>query len=194
MDAKDYQTAVEQFELARAIAPRDIFILRKLGRAYLELQERERVRDVIALITELDADACETDPELAGLRGRWYREADDLDHAEEIYRNALTRSPNSYYLANLLAQTILEKGETEPAGKEYDKAKRIVQRLENERNIWSLATLANADFFNGDIKATRGYLKEIATLKPSADEKDTIKDGLTKLESTSRGEASRSTN
>ena len=182
LDAKDYRAAVEQFELARMIAPRDIFILRKLGRAYLELQQQDRARDVISLISELDSNACETDPELAGLFGRWHREVNDLDRAEEIYRNALQQSPTSYYLANLLAETRLERGKVELAEEAYSQAKSIIHKLENESNIWTLATLTNAEFFNGDIKAAKSHLKGVAKLKPSADEKDSIEDGLRKIE------------
>ena len=187
LKAKDYQEAVEQFELARTIAPRDIFILRKLGRAYLELQKHDRAREIIALITELDANACETDPEVAGLFGRWYRELNELDHAETVYKNALLRNPRSYYLANLHAETMLERGELKPAKEAYAKARRIVLELENERNIWTLATLANADFFDGDIASATNRLENIAEFKPSADEQDSVKEGLAKIEKHVKG-------
>ena len=50
---RNYARAVQQFELARLIAPRDIYVLRSLGRAYLETKDKVSAGSIIDRIVEL---------------------------------------------------------------------------------------------------------------------------------------------
>lgn len=72
--AKKYDRAIEQLELSRQLAPRDIFVLRTLGRAHLASNKRKEAKDVIDRIASLDPEAFTNNAECAALAGRWYRE------------------------------------------------------------------------------------------------------------------------
>jgi hypothetical protein len=62
--------AARQFELARKLAPRDIFLLRRLGQAYLDLKDT-KVGGVLAEIEALDPTAFARNAENAALKARW---------------------------------------------------------------------------------------------------------------------------
>ena len=57
MKAREYERAIEQLEQARDLAPRDIFVLRTLGTAYLERNDRPAVQAVLERIGDLDQNA-----------------------------------------------------------------------------------------------------------------------------------------
>jgi hypothetical protein len=61
---------------------------------------------------------------------------------------------NSYYLADLLAQTQLEMGRRDEAKATYHRALEIIARL-GEDNLWSHATAANAHLAPGDLDSVR---------------------------------------
>jgi len=45
--------AARQFELARQLAPRDIFLLRRLGKAYLDMSDAPKAKTILETIEEL---------------------------------------------------------------------------------------------------------------------------------------------
>src|SRR5205807_768369 len=97
LSSQDYQAAVVQFELARQLSPRDIFVWRELGRAYIGLKQRDKTSDVILAIEKLDPQAFERNAECAALKGRWLRDQDPAA-ARDVYRKAFQNNSNSYYL------------------------------------------------------------------------------------------------
>ncbi len=180
LKARKYRRAIQQLELARQLAPRDIFVLRTLGRAYLENQQRDEAKAVIDTIEKLDEKAFVHNVECAALQGRWYREARDLDKAAEIYRTALAGNPESYYLANLLAEVRLEAGDLDGAKAAFGRVVDIIRAL-GERNVWTYASLANATFVRGEDAAAAAHLASVVACEPSADALGTIVKGLERL-------------
>ena len=55
--------AARQFELARQLAPRDIFLLRRLGKAYLDQKDLKKAGTILAEIEGLDPTAFERNAE-----------------------------------------------------------------------------------------------------------------------------------
>jgi tetratricopeptide (TPR) repeat protein len=177
MKARDYDRAIEQLEQARDLAPRDIFVLRSLGRAYLEKGERDAVQAVLDRIGELDKDAFRHNTECAALAGRFYRTGGDAHKAAEVYRGALGVNPESHYLANLVAEACLEAGNRDGAANAYRQVLDILGRL-NESNIWTHASAGNARFFLND---EEGLAREIAAIRqtsPGSDQLAAVERGL----------------
>lgn len=188
--AKKYDRAIEQLELSRQLAPRDIFVLRTLGRAHLASNKRKEAKDVIDRIASLDPEAFTNNAECAALAGRWYREGGDLPKAEEIYVAALDHDPDSYYLANLLAEVRLDAGKNEAAVDAYRRALTILRGL-TEANIWTHATAANAAFALGDDGEAVQFLVKVRESNPDGDQLATIERGLRDLAAKVKDGASR---
>ena len=147
--AKRPRQAIAELQLAMQIAPRDIFTLRLLGKAQLDDGEREQARLTLERIKKLDARATVHNAECAALESRWHMEGQDPASAAAVLDAALKENPNSYYLADRLAQAQLEAGAKDAAAQAYQQALAIIQRL-GEDNTWVLSTAANAAFFLGE--------------------------------------------
>lgn len=175
--ARDYERAIVQFDLARRLSPRDIYLLRALGEAYLELERYDDARSVIVRIEQLDGDAFIHSVECAALRGRWKRQTGDIEGAALTYQEALDRNPDSYYLADVLAQIRLEQDDIEAARAVYSRALAIIERL-GENNVWAHATAAAGAIVTGREQAATIHLASIKQLRPDADQVAAIGRGL----------------
>jgi tetratricopeptide (TPR) repeat protein len=186
----DFTRAAEQLGLARRAAPRDIYVLRPLvevsmkrllteGGHAAEGAAREEVESLLAAMEDLDQEAFVASPDAAALYGKYLRRVvRNPERAAGIYAAALKANANSYYLADLLAQTQLELGHTDEAKATYRLAIEIVDRL-GENNIWSQATAAAACLALGDIEGARKRVVAITALRPiGQSELDTICSGL----------------
>jgi len=177
---RDYPRAVGQFELARLMAPRDIYVLRSLGRAYLDVQEMARAGAVIDRIVELDENALSRNPECAALAARYHRENRQFDEAIGVLTVALKKNPDSYYLANLQGEICLQAGDRDQAKHSFGVALTILERV-RDVNIWTHATAANAAFVVGDDARAVRSLHAVMALKPDAGQLATIEKGLRRL-------------
>lgn len=172
--------AVQEYTLALEFAPRDIFLLRSLGLALLDGNRLDDAEKVIRRIAELDPEAFRRNVECAALRARLQRERHDFQAAAETYRAALEHNADSYYLADVLGQTLLRLGKVEEARAAYSRAAEIIGRL-GERNLWTHATLATAAIVAGDEAGAQRSLAEIAALNPTPDDLKRIEDGLDRV-------------
>jgi len=177
MNARDYERAVLQLEQARELAPRDLFVLRTLGRAYLENGKRDLVQAVLDRIAELDKDAFRHNTECAALQGRFYRSGGDSRKAADVYRGALGVNPESHYLATLVAEASLEAGDRDAATIAYRQGLDILSHL-NEANTWTHASAANAQFFLGNETGLAREIDAIRQTKPGADQLAAVERGL----------------
>jgi tetratricopeptide (TPR) repeat protein len=181
LNSGDYEHAAIQFELARLSSPRDIMILRDLGRSYLGKKDSERTKQTIALIEHLDPNAFERNVECAALKGRWLRQTDQAG-AREVYRKAFLSNPNSYYVGDLLGQMELQLSSVESARITYRKVLEIINAL-GERNLWVQATAVNAAIVAGaEPGIVRKKLEEIREFHPSPENLRTIEDGLRRIQ------------
>jgi len=137
---------------------------RLLGESATQEREagaRAEVQSLLAAIRDLDQNAFVSSPDAAALYGKYLRRVErDVRGAADVYGAALAVNPNSYYLADLLAQTQLELGEGTEARATYRQALDIIHRLD-EKGTWSRATAATACVALGDIDGARGYLRSI---------------------------------
>ncbi len=174
----DYDSAIQQFNLARRMASRDIFILRTLGRFYLETNRKQEAKEVVDRIELLDPTAYRSNAECAALKGRFYLEANDLENAIESYKAALPANPQSYYLVNLTAETYLKLNDIENAKRYFEQAVKIIDNEIDDRNIWTSATKTNAYIALGQFDKAENEIAIIAGLNPRRDTIDSILRGL----------------
>ncbi|WP_459863839.1 TIR domain-containing protein [Endothiovibrio diazotrophicus] len=181
LKARNTKQAIAQLKLARRLAPRDIYVLRMLGKAYLDDRDSDEAWNIIKRINELDPQAKSRNSECAALEGRWLRENGLHRDAGEVFKGALRFNPDSYYLANLAGEAFLAAGEHESAREYFQQAADIVSRL-NEKNVWALATKANALLaVHGITDQTRQALDAVRHAHPSAGEKESILRGLSSI-------------
>ena len=169
--------AAAEFELARQLSPRDIFILRKLGNAYIATEEYDKSWRIIEEIERLDASAFERNAECAALKGKWLRKNNDPKQAVKVYTTALRHNSNSYYLANIAAEASIEAVDLESAKELYQKTLDIIEQL-HEDNVWTLASAANASLALGDRTKAVKYVTRIANLNPGRDVIHSVQSGL----------------
>jgi tetratricopeptide (TPR) repeat protein len=189
---KDYAPAVEQLNLARRAAPRDVYVLRPLAEVSMKrlladsaaaqaTAAREEIQSLLDAIQDLDKQAFVAMPDAAALYGKYLRRViGDPERAVEVYAEALNANGDSYYLADLLGQTQLELDRKDDARKTYARALDIIGRL-GESNVWTLATAASACLVLGDADATRRHLMAIAALGHRQSEIDAIQGGLREI-------------
>lgn len=179
--SKHPDRAAREFEMALEFAPRDIFLLRSLGLAHLDGNRLDDAAKVVERIGSLDVDAFSHNVECAGLKARLQRAHKDDEGAAQTYRTALEQNPDSYYLADVLGQTLLGLGKLEEARGIYRRAREIIEQLA-EQNVWTRATLATAALVLDDEQRALRHLKEIAALSPVPDELKRIEDGLERVQ------------
>lgn len=171
------ERAAQEFALALEFAPRDIFLLRALGLAYLDGDRQDDAGKIVARIGELDKDAFSRNVECAVLKARLQRDQKDFEGAAATYRSALENNPDSYYLADILGQTLLHIGKLDDAKNAYMRAAKIIDCLA-EQNVWTHATSAAAFIVFGNETDALRHLSSIAALGPSLDNLKRIEDGL----------------
>ncbi len=176
LDARQYYKAVEQFTLARQLAPRDIFVLRNLAEAEFKAGNTAAVQGIVQDIERLDSKAFVHNSECAALKGKFLRETGDASGATKVYERALEANPNSYYLADLLGQIRLEH-DVPGAQAVYERALAILSSL-GELNVWTRATAATAALVTGRTDQLKVHLTAIRQLNPTPREMATIIGGL----------------
>jgi tetratricopeptide (TPR) repeat protein len=127
MSGGNYVEAAAQFNLARRISPRDLFVLRSLGQAYLSSRDLTAAEKVISDISRLDPDAFVQNPECAALKGRWLREQDRIREAETVYAAALGANPHS------LLPSRPPRHDSSPIGKTRTRCRGLPQSACNNR-------------------------------------------------------------
>jgi tetratricopeptide (TPR) repeat protein len=172
--------AVRQFELARQLAPRDIFMLRRLGKAYLDQKELDNAGAVLAEIEGLDPTAFERNAENAALKARWFGESGNKLGARDVLTVAYRNNSSSYYLGDLLGQALIELGEIAKAREVYEQVRRTLSDV-REQNIWTHATAISAAIVCGDEKGAEQEIKRLRELRPSRGDLESIERGLSRL-------------
>lgn len=181
------ERAVEQFELARRLAPRDVFVLHKLGLAHLEAGNRTGAKRALEDGEALDSTLASWNAEFAGLKGRTYRDEwrqtgdkAALATARDAYQVVMLANPKDYYMADNVGQLSLLLGEIEVAKEAFGIAKIALADL-REHSVWSLATSASVAIVLDENDDTAAAV--LADVKQRANERQltSVAAGLTRL-------------
>lgn len=173
--------AVKQFEMARRLAPRDIFILRQLAGVYIDIGDLDHADKIVAFISSIDEEGLTGSSETAALIGKLSRKKGHPGEAVKILHAALIKNPKSYYLANLAAEASLEDNELEKAADYYTTALSIIDKLQ-EQNIWSEATAMNSLIANKKFPEALMRAERIAAFGPNSNEIGSIRSGISTLQ------------
>jgi tetratricopeptide (TPR) repeat protein len=187
--SKQPSHAARQFELARQLAPRDIFVLRLLGKAYLDLRDEARARQILKEIEGLDPDAFANNSENAALKARFLETTGDRLGARDVLQKALQSIPTSYYLGDLLGQSLLGLGEIARAKEIYQQVSRVLGDL-REHNVWTCATALSAALVCEDKAAVADSLRQLRAAQPSRGQLESIERGVSRLVSVTGGDNS----
>jgi tetratricopeptide (TPR) repeat protein len=176
--------AARQWELARQLSPRDIMLLRMLGKAFLDQKDSGKAEEILNDIETLDKDAFERNPENAALKARWYEQRGDLLGAKDVLKRAYHTNPRSYYIGDLLGQTLLRiPGCKSEAIQVYDQILKTIEDLP-ELNVWTYATSLTASVVLENQSGIEHALGSIANLRPTPSRQAiaSIEKGIEKLE------------
>lgn len=163
-----YKQAAEQLRLTWDLAPRDVYVLRRLGEAALKDADLDGTSVYIEEIQRLDRQAFERNADCAALKGKYLRLREDLRSARQVYTAALKQNRDSYYLWDLLGQVALQQDDLPAATEAYQEALSALGRLD-ERSMWASATSATAALVLGNCDHLRQHLAAFAAARPSLD-------------------------
>jgi hypothetical protein len=172
--------AARQLRLACKLAPRDIFLLRRLGKSYLDQKDPTQANAVLEEIKTLDANAYERNSENAALKARYYEETNNLTGARDVLAAAFANIPNSYYLGDKLGQVLLKLDERARAKEVYGQVARVLGEL-REQNVWTCATALAAAIVAGDNADVQKALSNLRNARPSRGELESVERGVGKL-------------
>lgn len=176
LDQRQFAQAAAQLRLAWRLAPRDIYVLRPLATASLKLllaQGAARsplleadLAQQLAAIRELDQ-RFELAPDTAALVANYLRRIQQQpDAAARILQSCLEANPDSYYAADLLAQTRLQQGHLDQARRDYQVALDITRRVQDQ-SLWRQATAAAACLGLGLFEDARAHLATLVARQPA---------------------------
>jgi tetratricopeptide (TPR) repeat protein len=185
--AKEPKLAAIQFDFALRTGSRDILLLHKLALAETEASNLGRASEILDRIALIDPEASVQSAEVAGIRGRVYREkwkqngsVDDLRKARDAYLTQMEANPTSYYMADNVGQLSLALGEAEKARNAFQRAAEIIGNS-HENSVWSNATLATAAIASGDEDKALAALTKLMKLSPSPMDIESVVGGLERV-------------
>jgi tetratricopeptide (TPR) repeat protein len=187
--------AIAQYQIATQLEPLDVFVLHKLGMAYLDSQNPAGARETIERILQLDPDALRWNAEVAGLEGRFWKDEgrrrekegkdklarECFEKALQFYMGAMEIEGNriSLYMVDNVGQLSLKLGDLDSAHKVYERAKAALENVTPQtEDIWSLATRATTALVLGSEDEAIKHLQRLSTRSPSEKEKTSIGKGL----------------
>src|ERR1051326_2458395 len=155
--------AARQLQLARQLAPRDIFLLRRLGKACLDNKDLKNAGHVLEDMEDLDKTAFVRNSENAALKARWHQESNDLLGARHVLETAYAKNPTSYYLGDLLGQTLVALGEVPKAKEVYAQVGRTLRDL-GQANVWTVAPALSVAIVREDGAAEKQVIEDLRRL------------------------------
>jgi tetratricopeptide (TPR) repeat protein len=174
------ERAAAEFALARQLAPRDLFILRKLGKACLDQKRMDDAREVLDAMSSLDSRAFVRNAENAALQARWFKDQGNPAEAARVLKDAYANNTMSHYLGDLYAQAQLDLGQVAEARQTYHQVLDLIDRL-REQTIWTSATGFTAALADGDEPRQMTFLDEIARRRPSPEAAESIRRGAARV-------------
>jgi tetratricopeptide (TPR) repeat protein len=172
--------AKRQLEYARTIAPRDILILRALGKVKLDDGDKDGCEDILKDIEEMDDEAFRKNPENAALKARYLRERGDCQGEIDVLKEAFGNMPESHYVGDLLGQALLEADQAENAKKIYMRVLETMSDLVTD-NVWSEATRLTAAIVCDKDEVLRAALERLDELRPDAGARQSISRGIERV-------------
>jgi hypothetical protein len=179
---KEWARAKEQLLLAQQLSPRDMLVLRELGRAELEANSNntddakaDAARAASAVFEKMeryDPQVLTADDEALNLKVRIFVASKNWAGAHRVLSSARNLAQESSYVANMRAIAALKTGSAD--AKSY-----FDELLERERsakppNIWSQGNMINAALALGKAEEAERCLAELAREREARENFDSI--------------------
>ena len=163
---KDWENAKIQLELARLLSPRDMMVIRELGRCALELRHENEALKYLNEMKDLDHDIYDGDPEAFNLHIRILITKNDWPKAFELLKNVNSQLSGDTYIANMLAIAVMKVEGIESARKYFQRL-RLLEEKQSGSSIWSIGNQINAALGLGEIDSAKILLEQLKK-KPDA--------------------------
>ena len=162
---KDWESAKEQLLLAQQLSPRDMLVLRELGRAELEThpdktKARKAAGEVIDRMKSYDPQVLTADEEALNLQVRILVEGDQWTDAYRVLSSAASLAQESSYVANMRAIAALKTGSPDAKGYFHELLAR--ERSAKAPSIWGQGNMVNAALALGKAEEAERWLTELA--------------------------------
>lgn len=167
-EQKDWRQAKREYELARFFSPRDVMILRELGRVSLELKDIAAAETYVRKIHDIDNQATHKSEEIAAFVARVYKDQGNFEAAAKTLKTYEWHR-ESYYLVNNIALYTARAHGLRAAEREFDDLLSVLDRTA-EKSVWVQATRINALLALGREGPAREALADLKELGPTEGE------------------------
>ncbi len=149
-DLRRYKEAAEEYRLALDVAPRDVYLLHRLGLALVRDKAFPEAKTVLDTIDKVDPDVASESEDIAALKARFFKDQDRLSEAIAVLR-AYKHRRQSYYVQNNIAIYGLQlQGEiTETILQDFRECREVAANKANV-DFWARGTLVNCLLALGD--------------------------------------------
>lgn len=174
LDQGYFQAASEEVDYALKLLNEDTVLLHRKALALVELHNLQEAKNVINEIISLNQEL-HSNPEIASLQGRLYREQwrltenpQDLDAAIEAYYRAYQADKTQYYPGINAATLSLTKGDTELANQIFQEIVTLCQQRQQGSVVsyWVDFTAGEAYLGQGDVEAAIAEYKKGVSRTP----------------------------
>lgn len=170
---KEWENARHQLKLARQLSPRDMMVLRDLGRSELELGHPKEALVCFNEMKALDEGVFRSDPEALNLFVRILITNADWQGAYEQLNSAGKELADDTYVVNMLAiATAVVKGPSE-ANVHFQRLQALEGR-DDGKSIWSIGNMVNAALGTGDEANAREWLERLKDMPEANRNRDSI--------------------
>jgi tetratricopeptide (TPR) repeat protein len=174
LDQGYFQDVIEEVDYALKLLDEDTVLLHRKALALVELHNLQEAKNVINEIISLNEEL-HSNPEIASLQGRLYREQwrltenpQDLDAAIEAYYRAYQADKTQYYPGINAATLSLTKGDTELANQIFQEIVTLCQQRQQGSVVsyWVDFTAGEAYLGQGDVEAAIAEYKKGVSRTP----------------------------
>ncbi|BDA70763.1 hypothetical protein CAL7716_049290 [Calothrix sp. PCC 7716] len=160
LDQRNFQAAIEEVDYALKVLDRDIVLLHRKALALTEVHNLKDAEDVVNEII-LENGELRSNPEIASLQGRIYREKwklsekpQDLDAAIEAYHRAYEADKTQYYPGINAATLSLIKGDINSARHIFQEIVVVCKQFQQQQVVsyWVDFTVGEAYLGLGEVE------------------------------------------
>lgn len=170
---QEWKEARDQLTLAKSLSPRDMLVLRQLGRTELELDDSAAARRVCDQMRELDENVLTEDEEALMLSVRIHIQNGDEASALDELKEASKLVHDSAYSLNMLA-ILTSKVEGYAEAEAHFRALRKLETGVDGQSIWSVGNLINAALGLGDERTADTLLDTLQEMDGASENRQSI--------------------
>jgi tetratricopeptide (TPR) repeat protein len=191
LDCKCYRETIEEVDYALQLVEFDVHLLHRRALAATHLKELDTALTALKRLTDVDQSLA-SNPEIAGLEGRIFRERyatsnneADLRAARAAYERAMDANPSDYYCAVNAGELALAAKDIPGAEKVFERALRAAQEAQAREpaSYWADFSVGQCYLGKGDAQSAleeyaRGVKRQPA---PSPRDRESALNGVIRM-------------